>query len=64
MIAGPVVGMTLGELAVLRRIPRERAWLLVEPFLIAGVVVELEDGQLVVIDPLVVEAFEDREIGG
>ena len=44
-------------------VARERARLLVEPFLIAGLVVELEDGRLVVADPLVVEAFEDWEGG-
>ena len=63
MITAPTVGMTLTELAVLRGIARERAAALVAPFIAAGVVVELEDGRLVVTDPLVVEAFEDWEVG-
>ena len=56
-------GLSLTELAVGLGVARERARLLVEPFIAAGVVVELEDGRLVVADPLVVEAFEDWEVG-
>ena len=56
-------GLSLAELAVGIGVARERARLLVEPFLAVGVVVELEDGRLVVADPLVVEAFEDWEGG-
>lgn len=56
-------GLSLTELALSLGVARERARLLVEPFLAAGVVVELEDGRLVVTDPLVVEAFEDWEVG-
>jgi hypothetical protein len=57
--AAPAAGLTLTELAVARGIGRERAWLLIEPFLAAGVVVEGVDGRLVVVDPDVAEAFED-----
>ena len=56
--APPAAGLTLGELAVLRGIPRERAWLLVEPFVLAGLVVE-RDGILIVVDAEISAAFED-----
>ena len=62
MIAASVVGLSLAELAVGLGVARERARLLVEPFLAAGIVEE-RDGVLVVADPLVVEAFEDWEVG-
>lgn len=63
MIAAPVVGLTLTELAVGLGVARERARLLVEPFIVAGVVVELESGRLVVFDSEVSAAFADWESG-
>ena len=62
MIAAPVVGLTLTQLALARGIAREHAASLVEPFVSAGLVRE-RDGRLFVTDPLVVEAFEDWEVG-
>ena len=62
MITIVATGLTLTELAVALGVARERARLLVEPFLKAGIVEDI-DGLLVVTDPLVVEAFEDWEVG-
>jgi hypothetical protein len=54
----PLVGLSLTELALLQGVARERARLLIEPFLSAGILEE-RDGVLVVVDPLVVSAFVD-----
>lgn len=54
------VGLSLAELAVSLGVARERAWLLVEPFIVAGIVEE-RDGRLVVMDPLVLEVFAQME---
>ena len=56
-------GLSLAELALSLDVARERARLLVEPFLTAGVVVEVENGRLVVADPDVSAAFDDWEVG-
>lgn len=60
MIAAPVVGITLTQLALARGIAREHAVALVEPFLVAGIVEE-RDGLLVVVDAEISAAFEDWE---
>jgi hypothetical protein len=49
MIASPIVGLTLPQFAQRRGISVERARLLVEPFIAAGIVEE-QDGVLVVLD--------------
>jgi hypothetical protein len=56
-----LTGLTLGQLAALRSIPFERARLLVEPFIAAGII-EDQDGVLVVVDPFVASAFADWEV--
>jgi hypothetical protein len=52
--------LTLTELAVLRRIPRERAAALIEPFVPAGLVA-VRDDPLMVTDRLVASAFSEWE---
>jgi hypothetical protein len=58
--AAPADGLTLTELAVLRRIPRERAAALIEPFVPAGLVA-VRDDPLMVTDRLVASAFSEWE---
>lgn len=57
--AAALVGLSLTELAVDLGVARERARLLVEAFVAAGVVVEQEGGRLVVVDAEISVAFED-----
>jgi hypothetical protein len=60
--AAPVVGLTLTELALAHGVARERARLLIEPFIAAGIVEE-RNGLLIVVDPNVSAAFVDWKVG-